>query len=98
MNDLSYLDYKKGIEAQDGALVEDFLSRLPKDTDERLAAVGNRITAFGQARMAKAIGVHKESVHHWTWKGVPPARVPIVAHLLGCSYSVVRPDIFPVGK
>ena len=49
---------------------------------------------WGQARMAKLIGIKQQSVSKWRRFGVPPLRVGQVSKVSGIPRHRLRPDIY----
>lgn len=66
-----------------------------KHTPSNIPAV-RAILAVGLGPLAKAIGVSKQAVSQWQWRGVPADRVrAVVAATKGkVTAAELRPDVF----
>ena len=52
------------------------------------------IAAVGLGRLARELGISKQAVCGWQWRGVPAERVVAVEKITGINRKVLRPDIF----
>ena len=52
------------------------------------------IKAIGLGPLSKRLGISKQAVSLWQWKGVPAERVLAVEGVTGISRHELRPDVF----
>lgn len=52
------------------------------------------IKAIGLGPLSKRLGISKQAVSLWQWKGVPAERVLAVEAATGVSRHELRPDVF----
>ena len=52
------------------------------------------IDLYGVVALARKLGVTKQAVGQWKWKGIPATRVLDVERLTGVTRFELRPDVF----
>ena len=52
------------------------------------------IAVLGLGPLSRRLGISKQAVSQWQWKGVPPERVLAVETATGIPREELRPDIF----
>ena len=64
-----------------------------KATPTDLPAI-RAIAVNGLGFLAKRLGISKQAISQWQWRGVPADRVLAVAKATGVPKEELRPDIF----
>lgn len=67
--------------------------RPPNKANTRLLRALKR-SGLNQSVLAEKLRVTRQAVSYWARTGVPADRVLVVARVLGCAVTDLRPDVY----